>query len=97
MAEDTSKVVIIALVTLIILAGGFLLFQKFTSKSVRQSANQNQIIQDEVSKEPNITKDVKDVTPSAKVLPKTGTPFGLLVIFASSALISGWGLSKFPK
>ncbi len=33
----------------------------------------------------------------ATTLPRTGAPIGLLAIFASSVLISGWGLSKFPK
>ncbi|MBI2337930.1 hypothetical protein HYU95_01990 [Candidatus Daviesbacteria bacterium] len=31
-----------------------------------------------------------------KTLPKTGFPLGLAAVFSISALISGWGLRKFP-
>lgn len=31
-----------------------------------------------------------------QVLPNTGFPIGLAVVFSISAIISGWGLRKFP-
>lgn len=32
-----------------------------------------------------------------QTLPRTGFPVTLAVIFSASAMISGWGLKKFPK
>ncbi len=33
----------------------------------------------------------------AQTLPKTGFPVGLAVAFSVSAIISGWGLRRFPR
>lgn len=32
-----------------------------------------------------------------QVLPRTGFPYGLAVVFSASAIISGWSLRKFPN
>ena len=32
-----------------------------------------------------------------QVLPKTGFPAGLVIVFSVSAIISGWGLRKYPN
>lgn len=34
---------------------------------------------------------------TGQALPRTGFPLGLAVVFSISTIISGWGLSKFPK
>ena len=93
MVEDTSKIIIIVLVVLIVLTGGFLLFQRFSSKP----NSKNLPVQNITTEEPKITEEVKGATSSAKVLPKTGGEVYFLVLLATSFLISGWGLSKFPK
>ena len=96
MVNDWFKWIIIAAVFLLAFSGGYLIFQSFKPKAPAWQPVQ-QVPPPEVQS-PSPTPGVSGVSSAnATTLPRTGAPIGLMAIFATSAIISGWGLSKFPK
>lgn len=96
MINGLLKWVIIFAVFLLAFFGGYLVYKSFKSKVPAWKPSQQ--VSPPKIQNPTPTPAVSGISsPDVSTLPRTGAPIGLMMIFASSALISGWGLSKFPK
>lgn len=95
MESDRFKWLIVIGIFLIFFSGGYLIFQALKPKPPAWKPSQ-QVAPPRVSPMPSPAVSGTS-SPSVSTLPRTGAPIGLMVIFASSALVSGYFLRKFPK
>lgn len=96
MLNNGFKWVIIFAVFLLAFLVGYLVYKSFKSKAPAWQPSQ----QITLPVAPSLTPaPAVSGTSSAntRTLPKTGAPVALMAIFASSALISGYFLRKFPE
>lgn len=61
------------------------------SKKVQTQTTQLEEVVESPAPEQTVTQS------NVQVLPSTGFPVGLAIIFSVSAIVSGWGLRQFPK
>lgn len=83
--------------------GYFLLSGRLTSKQADPTVSpgptvlgQNAKVTASPSPSSAYTKIAERTQNQPQVLPKTGFPVSLAVIFSAAAIISGWGLRRFP-
>ena len=101
------RLITIGLVLAALAVGYFLLTGKLSSNSATKTAPSPaaSVLGQDAKLTPTPTptpasaynKIVSRTQNSTQALPKTGFPVGLAVIFSISAVISGWGLRKFPN
>lgn len=100
------RLIMIGLVLAALAVGYFLLTGKLSTSKITKESPPPSVLGQDTQAIPTLspsaspasayTRIVNRTQGGVQVLPNTGFPAGLLVVFSISAIISGWGLRKFP-
>lgn len=88
------RVLTVGLVLAVLAVGYFLLTRQ------TQTTQLEEVIESPVPQaSPIVIEETQQTAtqPNVQILPNTGFPVGLAVVFSVGTVISGWSLRKFPK